>query len=138
MPSCSSLLFYCITGYVTITNNGATILKLLEVEHPAATVLCELQDKEDVTVINDGAIILKLLEVEHPAATVLCELQDKEVGDGTSSGQGGRRWDLICETLKSADELVKQKSHPTSVISGYRLACKEAVCYINENHYRNR
>ncbi|XP_010629371.2 T-complex protein 1 subunit alpha-like [Fukomys damarensis] len=44
------------TGDVTISNDGATILKLLEVEHPAAKVLCELAD-----------------------------LQDKEVGDGTTS-----------------------------------------------------
>jgi len=41
---------------VTITNDGATILKLLEVEHPAAKVLVELAD-----------------------------LQDQEVGDGTTS-----------------------------------------------------
>merc|ERR1712022_35849 len=43
-------------GDVTITNDGATILKLLEVEHPAAKILCELAD-----------------------------LQDQEVGDGTTS-----------------------------------------------------
>jgi T-complex protein 1 subunit alpha len=43
-------------GDVTITNDGATILKLLEVEHPAAKVLVEL-----------------------------AELQDREVGDGTTS-----------------------------------------------------
>ena len=41
---------------VTITNDGATILKLLEVEHPAAKILVEL-----------------------------AELQDQEVGDGTTS-----------------------------------------------------
>jgi T-complex protein 1 subunit alpha len=29
-------------GDVTITNDGATILQLLEVEHPAAKVLVEL------------------------------------------------------------------------------------------------
>ena len=29
-------------GDVTITNDGATILKLLEVEHPAAKVLVDL------------------------------------------------------------------------------------------------
>uniref|UniRef100_A0A673M313 T-complex protein 1 subunit alpha n=1 Tax=Sinocyclocheilus rhinocerous TaxID=307959 RepID=A0A673M313_9TELE len=40
---------------------------------------------------------------------------------------------IAAELLKSADELVKQKIHPTSIISGYRLACKEAVRYINEN-----
>uniref|UniRef100_A0A8C6TQU4 T-complex protein 1 subunit alpha n=1 Tax=Neogobius melanostomus TaxID=47308 RepID=A0A8C6TQU4_9GOBI len=90
-----------------------------------------VDDIGDVTITNDGATILKLLEVEHPAAKVLCELaelQDKEVGDGTTSVVI-----LAAELLKSADELVKQKIHPTSVISGYRLACKEAVRYINEN-----
>jgi T-complex protein 1 subunit alpha len=43
-------------GDVIITNDGATILKQLEVEHPAAKVLVDLAD-----------------------------LQDKEVGDGTTS-----------------------------------------------------
>lgn len=43
-------------GDVTITNDGATILRLLEVEHPAARVLVEL-----------------------------AQLQDEEVGDGTTS-----------------------------------------------------
>jgi len=41
---------------VTVTNDGATILRLLEVEHPAARVLVEL-----------------------------AQLQDEEVGDGTTS-----------------------------------------------------
>ncbi|KAM5196939.1 LOW QUALITY PROTEIN: T-complex protein 1 subunit alpha-like [Hipposideros larvatus] len=90
-----------------------------------------VDDIGDVTITNDGATILKLLEVEHPTAKVLCELadlQDKEVGDGTTSVLI-----IAAELLKNADELVKQKIHPTSVISGYRLACKEAVCYISEN-----
>ena len=43
-------------GDVTITNDGATILQQLEVEHPAARVLVDL-----------------------------AQLQDKEVGDGTTS-----------------------------------------------------
>lgn len=43
-------------GDVTITNDGATILQQLEVEHPAAKVIVELS-----------------------------QLQDKEVGDGTTS-----------------------------------------------------
>jgi T-complex protein 1 subunit alpha len=77
---------------------------------------------QDVTVTNDGATILKLLEVEHPSAKVLVELaqlQDAEVGDGTTSVVI-----IAAELLKNADELVQQKIHPTSVISGYRLACK--------------
>lgn len=43
-------------GDVTITNDGATILKQLEVQHPAAKILVNLS-----------------------------ELQDQEVGDGTTS-----------------------------------------------------
>jgi hypothetical protein len=37
---------------------------------------------------------------------------------------------LAAELLKCADQLVKEKIHPTSIISGYRLASKEAVRYI--------
>merc|ERR1711997_615088 len=90
-----------------------------------------VDDVGDVTVTNDGATILKLLEVEHPAAKVLVELaqlQDEEVGDGTTSVVI-----VAAELLKNADELVKQKIHPTSIMAGYRLACKEAVKYIQEH-----
>jgi T-complex protein 1 subunit alpha len=87
-----------------------------------------VDDIGDVTISNDGATILKLLEVEHPAAKVLVELaeqQDKEVGDGTTSVVI-----IASELLRRANELVKNKIHPTSVISGYRLASKEAVKFI--------
>jgi len=90
-----------------------------------------VDDVGDVTVTNDGATILKNLEVEHPAAKVLCELadlQDQEVGDGTTSVVI-----IAAELLKNAEELVKQKIHPTSIISGYRLACKEACKFLNDN-----
>ncbi|XP_063991554.1 T-complex protein 1 subunit alpha [Diachasmimorpha longicaudata] len=89
-----------------------------------------VDDIGDVTVTNDGATILRLLEVEHPAARVLVELaqlQDEEVGDGTTSVVI-----IAAELLKNGDELVNQKIHPTTVISGYRLACKEACKYIQE------
>eukprot|EP00127_Corallochytrium_limacisporum_P002150 Clim_evm44s108 gene=Clim_evmTU44s108 len=85
----------------------------------------------DVTVTNDGATILKLLDVEHPAAKILVELadlQDQEVGDGTTSVVI-----LASELLRNADELVKAKIHPTTIIAGYRLAMKECVKYIQEN-----
>lgn len=90
-----------------------------------------VDDIGDVTITNDGATILKLLEVEHPAAKVLVELaqlQDEEVGDGTTSVVI-----IAAELLKNADELVKCKIHPTSIISGYRLSCKEACKYIQEH-----
>jgi len=89
-----------------------------------------VDDVGDVTITNDGATILKLLEVEHPAAKILVELaqlQDDEVGDGTTSVVI-----LAAELLKAADDMVASKIHPTTIISGYRLACREAVRFINE------
>jgi T-complex protein 1 subunit alpha len=90
-----------------------------------------VDDIGDVIITNDGATILAQLEVEHPAAKVLvdlADLQDKEVGDGTTSVVI-----IASELLKRANELVKHKIHPTSIISGYRLASKEACKYITEN-----
>lgn len=85
----------------------------------------------DVTITNDGATILAQLAIEHPAAKVLVELaqlQDQEVGDGTTSVVI-----VAAELLKRANELVKKNIHPTVVMAGYRLACKESVKFIKEN-----
>jgi T-complex protein 1 subunit alpha len=90
-----------------------------------------VDDIGEVTITNDGATILKQLEVEHPAAKVLVELsqlQDKEVGDGTTSVVI-----FASELLRKANDLIKNKIHPTNVIAGYRLASREAVKFIKRN-----
>ena len=89
-----------------------------------------VDDIGDVTITNDGATILKQLEVQHPASKVLVELsqiQDREVGDGTTSVVI-----LAAELLKRANELVKTKVHPTSIMAGYRMALKESVNFIQK------
>jgi T-complex protein 1 subunit alpha len=91
-----------------------------------------VDDIGDVIITNDGATILAQLEVEHPAARLLvdlAQLQDKEVGDGTTSVVL-----IAAELLKRGMELVsKQGLHPTTILSGYRLALKAAVAYIKSN-----
>ncbi|ODV80978.1 T-complex protein 1 [Suhomyces tanzawaensis NRRL Y-17324] len=89
-----------------------------------------VDDIGDVTVTNDGATILSLLDVQHPAGKILVELaqqQDREVGDGTTSVVI-----IAAELLKRANELVRNKIHPTTIITGYRLALREAIRYVNE------
>ncbi|KAH0474785.1 MAG: hypothetical protein KVP17_002603 [Porospora cf. gigantea B] len=85
----------------------------------------------DVTITNDGATILQLLEIKHSAAKVfvdLSQLQDQEIGDGTTSVVI-----LAAELLKRGNQLVsKHGLHPTNVISGYRLASKEAVRFMSD------
>ena len=87
--------------------------------------------EQEVTISNDGATILSLLSVEHPAGKIFVDLaqkQDKEVGDGTTSVVI-----IAAELLRRANELVKAKIHPTTIITGYRLACKEAVRFMQDN-----
>lgn len=87
-----------------------------------------VDDIGDVTITNDGATILRRLEVEHPAAKVLvelAELQDSEVGDGTTSVVI-----IAAELLKRGIELVKNGIHPTTIMSGFRIALKDAVKFI--------
>ncbi|KAH9788484.1 T-complex protein 1 subunit alpha [Citrus sinensis] len=86
---------------------------------PVGLDICLFDDIGDVKITNDGATILKMLEIEHPAAKVLvelAELQDREVGDGTTSVVI-----VAAEMLKRANDLVRNKIHPTSIISGYRV-----------------
>lgn len=90
-----------------------------------------VDDIGDVTVTNDGATILSLLDIEHPAGKILVDLaqqQDKEVGDGTTSVVI-----IAAELLWRANELMKNRIHPTTIITGYRLALREAVRYMSEN-----
>ena len=90
-----------------------------------------VDDIGDVTVTNDGATILSLLDIEHPAGKILVDLaqqQDKEVGDGTTSVVL-----IAAELLRRANELMKNRIHPTVIITGYRLALREAVKYMSEN-----
>lgn len=90
-----------------------------------------VDDIGDVTVTNDGATILSLLDVEHPAGKIMVDLaqqQDKEVGDGTTSVVL-----IAAELLRKANDLMKNRIHPTTIITGYRLALREAIKYMNEN-----
>lgn len=89
-----------------------------------------VDDIGEVTVTNDGATILSLLDVQHPAGKILVDLahqQDREVGDGTTSVVI-----IASELLRRANDLVKNKVHPTTIINGYRLALREATRFIND------
>merc|ERR1719454_701470 len=50
-------------GDVTISNDGATILKQLEVEHPAAKVLVELANLQD-SEVGDGTTSVVIIAAE--------------------------------------------------------------------------
>jgi len=78
----------------------------------------------DIKITNDGAVILKEIDVEHPAAKMVVEVaktQDDMVGDGTTTAVI-----LAGELLGKALELLDQKIHSTTIVSGYRKAFHKA------------
>jgi thermosome len=84
----------------------------------------------DVIVTNDGATILEKMDVEHPAAKMIIEVaktQDKMVGDGTTTAVV-----LAGELLRKAEELLDQKIHPSTIITGYRRALQVALKRLEE------
>lgn len=91
-----------------------------------------VDDIGDVIITNDGATILNQLDVEHPAARLLvdlAQLQDKEVGDGTTSVVL-----IAAELLKRGNQLITQQGlHPTTILSGFRVALKAAIAYLKKN-----
>ncbi|TXT55737.1 MAG: Thermosome subunit [Candidatus Thorarchaeota archaeon] len=83
----------------------------------------------DITVSNDGATILKEMDVAHPAAKMIIEVAktvDAEVGDGTTTSAI-----LAGDLLRKAEDLLDQKIHPTTIISGYRKATEKALAIVD-------
>ena len=50
------------TGETTITNDGATILKLLDIKHPAAKLLAQIADQQDYEVDWDCSHKIPILQ----------------------------------------------------------------------------
>lgn len=85
----------------------------------------------DIVVTNDGATVLEKMDVEHPSAKMVIEVaktQDDMVGDGTTTAVI-----LVGELLRKAEELVEQRIHPSTIISGYRKAVDVAYKVLAEN-----
>jgi chaperonin GroEL (HSP60 family) len=80
-------------GDVTITNDGATILNEMQIEHPAAKMMVEVAKTQDEAV------------------------GDEAVGDGTTTAVI-----IAGELLSEASKLLEQQIHPTVITKGFRLA----------------
>ncbi|GJX02736.1 T-complex protein 1 subunit alpha [Tanacetum coccineum] len=83
--------------------------------------MIKMKSLKESTMVERKVVKKKTVLVE------LAELQDREVGDGTTSVVI-----IAAELLKRANDLVRNKIHPTSVISGYRLAMRESCKYIED------
>jgi T-complex protein 1 subunit beta len=94
-------------GEIQVTNDGATILKSIYLDNPAAKIL--------VGTSSLGGFLVLSWCVD------ISRVQDDEVGDGTTSVCV-----LAAELLREAEKLIQQKIHPQTIIEGYRIAAGAA------------
>ncbi len=103
-------------GDVTITNDGATILSLMQVLHPAARMVrcvspCSLRARQR---LHSFPRTLQLVE--------LSKAQDIEAGDGTTSVV------VICGALLAAAEhLLNKGIHPSVISDAFQKASEKAM-----------
>lgn len=113
-PYGGDLLLVDANGKQTITNDGATVMKVPSPPKP-------LQPKTH---------LVQLLDIVHPAARILTDIarsQDAEVGDGTTSVVV-----LAGEILKEVKDHVEQGVSSQTIIKGLRRASTMAVNKVKE------
>ncbi|KAI9799174.1 MAG: T-complex protein 1 subunit eta [Piccolia ochrophora] len=113
-PYGGDLLLVDSNGRQTITNDGATVMKVWE---NFITLVRTLTNRQ-------------LLDIVHPAARILTDIarsQDAEVGDGTTSVVV-----LAGEILKEIKDHVEQGVSSQTIIKGLRRASVMAVNKIKE------
>jgi T-complex protein 1 subunit beta len=122
-------------GNISVTNDGATILRSIHVDNAAAKVLVDIAKTQDDEVCAPLHALQFLLAAalccpcsctlqcnQHHArfltvAGAYCALLPHQVGDGTTSVT------VLCgELLREAEQLVNARLHPQTIIQGWRLA----------------
>lgn len=108
-------LIVSATGQATISNDGATILKLLEVVHPAAKTLVDIARAQDAEV-GDGTTSVVLLAAE------LLRESKSFIEDGVSPH-------IIIRGYRKAAQLVRhprRELEPSTSLTSYSR-CRPSV-----------
>lgn len=99
---------------VTISNDGATVISLLDIVHPAASTLVDIAKSQDEMVVT------------FFTPNIAWDLLLK-VGDGTTSVVV-----LAGELLKNVKSFVEDGVHPQILIKGFKKAASLALKKVEE------
>lgn len=93
----------------TITNDGATVMSLLNISHPAAKLMSDISKAQDD-------------EVTEMWYDIFGDYYSYQVGDGTTSVVL-----LAAELLKEAKMFLEEGLPPRALLKGYRKALELAL-----------
>ena len=119
-------------GDVTVTNDGATIVENMNVEHPIAKLLVELSKSQD-NEIGDGTTGVVVL------AGALLEQAQKLLDKGLHPLQIIEGFDKGCKyALDNLDEIKKEIKFDTNKIDELKKAAKTALCSKVVSKYQDK
>ena len=106
-------------GDVTITNDGATILKEIDVQHPAANMLVEISKTTD-NEVGDGttsAVVLAGALLENAESLILQDVHPTVIVDGYKKAAKKAKQYLseISENITPNDKNILKKIAKTSM-----------------------
>ena len=122
-------IFIDILGEVTLTKDGATLLRKIDVEHPAAKVIIEASNAVD-NEVGDGTtsvVILAGALIEKAEELLDLNIGPSLIADGYLEG--------LDASLRTVDEIAKTtKNSDRYVMEGLVNTCLEskAISYISE------
>ena len=105
-------------GDIVISNDGATILSEMNVEHPAAKMMVEIAKTQDEEV-GDGTTTSVVVAGELFKYAAYKALTATKVSTGETA--------CALISREKAAELLEQDVHATVIINGYKTSSKEAV-----------
>ena len=106
-------------GDVTITNDGATILKEIDVQHPAAKMLVEISKTTD-NEVGDGttsAVVLAGALLEHAESLIIQDVHPTIIVDGyrKAARKAKQFLDNVAEKITANDKSLLTKIAKTSM-----------------------
>ncbi|EXC18516.1 T-complex protein 1 subunit eta [Morus notabilis] len=134
-------------GNVTISNDGATIMKLLDIVHPAAKILVDIARSQDSELVCGNGVNwighYPMLAEKKPKKETRAEEKLNSLLSLTIHGSGepyfGRVGDgtttvvlLAGEFLKEAKPFIEDGVHSQNLIRSYRTACHLAIERVKE------
>ena len=111
-------------GSVTISNDGATLMKLLQIVHPAAHTLVQVRRPSAHRLPRSPAGSTRAhTTLRRPLCPWQISMsQDAEVGDGTTSVVL-----LAGEFLRECKPYIEEGMHPQTIVKAFRDACAIAL-----------
>lgn len=125
-------------GEVIITNDGATILKQMEVSHPTAKMLVDLSKSQDIEAGDGTTTVTVIAGALLNAADILLKKVSNTIEPSreTSAQLNVTAQTSSCRRVDSIHVPRTQGIHPTVISDGFLMAARKSESILEVPHRR--